>query len=678
MSSVGKMGGIISSIAQGVSQLASSKVKVYENGKWVDKTINETVATKAAKIIGIVITTLGDAIITQYKKNRQLFDLEDVETFEACAHGLFGVGIDTKNNKKGSSPFERVINSVSKIANIISTVSSAVIKFAGSQVPYYDEETKQTKYKFLTQSDINTAGTTITTIITTVMEALQNASNSPLFRDQNYAKTVSQVFGGISGIIGNISKVVVQFATGNFPSKFDPKTGLPIDYQPLSETDLTNAGTKIGKLLASIIKGVLESELFTNPKLLKAFGVKSQEEFFSRYGKKDAPKSPMWYVINWISQITKPIATLAKVIQGLAGNEVREIITNADGSTKTTITKVTKEDLEAAKGNIKTLLMGFVGSLDTVWTLYQPLFKKNKDNKSTIETMSEGVETSVEIIKKIVEFARLTQNEYVSVIKGYTENDFNTIQNIIESFKTTVEKLNSLKYALSPYASTTLQDVQDALNTGWNTNMKDTYSVKTFAAYVTEYINVIDQILQFIGRHENPSKEDYERIGDGIKYIDDKISQLRDTKQIENLNNELSKYVTTINTVKTNNVDSITKLIQEINNLSRNFGNLDRFTEAIAEKLTLQLAILSQKIDESSAVIIKAEEIQEERHRKIKEETADLKKLMDKQLTINIQQVSDVSSLSQTPSGGNNGGNNGGSNNGATSSSGADTRAPGG
>ena len=677
MNSVGKMGGIISSIAQGVSQLASSKVQVYENGKWVDKPIDETVAKKAAETIGTVITTLSNAIITQYKKNQSLFDLEDVETSELGVHGLFGMGIDNKNTKKGSSPFERVVNSVSKIANIISIVSSAVIKFAGSQVPYYDEKTKQTKYKLLTQPDINTAGTTITTIITTVMEALKNASNSPLFSDQNYAKTVSRVFGGISGIIGNISKVVVQFATGNFPSKFDPKTGLPIDYQHLNETDLTNAGIKIGILLTSIIKGVLESELFTNPKMLNAFGVKSQEEFFRRYGKKDAPKSPMWYVINWISQITKPIATLAKVIQGLAGNEVREIITNADGSTKTTITKVTKEDIEAAKGTVETLLTGFVGSLNTIWDKHHPLFEKNKDSKSTIETMSEGVQTSVEIIKKIVEFARLTQNEYASVIKGYTENDFNTIQNIIESFKTTVEKLNTLKYALSPYADNTLKDVQNALNTGWNTNMKDTYSVKTFAAYVTEYINVIDQVLQLIGRHENPSKENYERIGDGIKYIDDKISQLRDTKQIENLNKELSKYVTTINTVKTNNVDSITKLIQEINNLSRNFGNLDKFTEAIAEKLTLQLAILSQKIDESSAVIIKAEEIQEERHRKIKEETAALKKLMDKQLTINIQQVSDVSSLSPTPSISNNGGNNSG-NNGGTSSSGADNRAPGG
>ena len=88
--------------------------------------------------------------------------------------------------------------------------------------------------------------------------------------------------------------------------------------------------------------------------------------------------------------------------------------------------------------------------------------------------------------------------------------------------------------------------------------------------------------------------------------------------------------------------------------------------------------ILSQKIDESSAVIIKAEEIQEERHRKIKEETAALKKLMDKQLTINIQQVSDVSSLSQTPSISNNGGGNNSGNNGGTSSSGADNRAPGG
>ena len=909
MNSVGKMGGIISSIAQGVSQLASSKVQVYENEKWVDKPIDKTVAKKAAETIGIVITTLSNAIITQYKKNQSLFDLEDVETSELGVHGLFGMGIDNKNTKKGSSPFERVVNSVSKIANIISIVSSAVIKFAGSQVPYYDEKTKQTKYKLLTQTDITAAGTTITTIITTVMEALKNASNSPLFSDQNYAKTVSQVFGGVSGIIGNISKVVVQFATGNFPSKFDPKTGLPIDYQPLSNTDLKNAGTKIGILLTSIIKGILESELFTNKKYLKAFGVKSQEEFFNKYGGKDAPKSPMWYIINWISQVTKPIATLAKVIQGLAGNEVREIITNADGSTKTTITKITKEDIEAAKGTVETLLTGFVGSLNTIWDKHHPLFEKNKDNKSTIESMSEGVQTSVEIIKKIVEFARLTQNEYASVIKGYTENDFNTIQNIIESFKTTVEKLNTLKYALYPYAdntlkdvqnalntgwntnmndthsvksfvayvteyinvidqilqlvgrhenpskedyeiigdgikyisdkisqlgdtkqienfntelskylttidivkttveklnslkyalspsvsttlkdvqdalntgwntnmkdtysvktftayvteyinvidqilqlvgrhenpskedyeiigdgikyiddkisqlgdtkqienfntelskylttidivkttveklnslkyalspsvSTTLKDVQDALNTGWNTNMKDTYSVKTFTAYVTEYINVIDQILQLVGRPENPSKEDYERIGDGIKYIDDKISQLRDTKQIENLNKELSKYVTTINTVKTNNVDSITKLIQEINNLSRNFGNLDKFTEAIAEKLTLQLAILSQKIDESSAVIIKAEEIQEERHRKIKEETAALKKLMDKQLTINIQQVSDVSSLSQTPSHSNTGGNTGSNtNNGTTSSGGVDNRAPGG
>ena len=678
MSSVGKMGGIISSIAQGVSQLASSKVQVYENEKWVDKPIDKTVAKKAAETIGTVITTLSNAIITQYKKNQSLFDLEDVETSELGVHGLFGMGIDNKHNKKGSSPFERVVNSVSKIANIISIVSSAVIKFAGSQVPYYDEKTKQTKYKLLTQTDITAAGTTITTIITTVMEALKNASNSPLFSDQNYAKTVSHVFGGISGIIGNISKVVVQFATGNFPSKFDPKTGLPIDYQPLSKTDLKKAGENIGILLTSIIKGILESELFTDQKYLKAFGVKSQEEFFNKYGGKDAPKSPMWYIINWISQVTKPIATLAKVIQGLAGNEVREIITNADGSTKTTITKITKEDIEAAKGTVETLLTGFVGSLNTIWDKHHPLFEKNKDSKSTIETMSEGIQTSVEIIKKIVEFARLTQNEYASVIKGYTENDFNTIQNIIESFKTTVEKLNTLKYALSPYADNTLKDVQNALNTGWNTNMNDTHSIKSFAAYVTEYINVIDQILQLVGRRENPSKEDYERIGDGIKYIDDKISQLRDTKQIENLNKELSKYVTTINTVKTNNVDSITKLIQEINNLSRNFGNLDKFTEAIAEKLTLQLAILSQKIDESSAVIIKAEEIQEERHRKIKEETAALKKLMDKQLTINIQQVSDVSSLSPTPSISNNGGGNNSGNNGGTSSSGADNRAPGG
>ena len=52
---------------------------------------------------------------------------------------------------------------------------------------------------------------------------------------------------------------------------------------------------------------------------------------------------------------------------------------------------------------------------------------------------------------------------------------------------------------------------------------------------------------------------------------------------------------------------------------------------------------------------------------------------MDKQLTINIQQVSDVSSLSPTPSISNNGGSNNGGNNGGTSSSGAtDNRAPGG
>ena len=78
-----------------------------------------------------------------------------------------------------------------------------------------------------------------------------------------------------------------------------------------------------------------------------------------------------------------------------------------------------------------------------------------------------------------------------------------------------------------------------------------------------------------------------------------------------------------------------------MNKLSKNLGNIDKFTEVLAKKLSETLKELTDNINTAEKTIAKADEMQKKRAEAIDESIKKVNEIMDKPLRIGVKNIGD-------------------------------------
>lgn len=104
-------------------------------------------------------------------------------------------------------------------------------------------------------------------------------------------------------------------------------------------------------------------------------------------------------------------------------------------------------------------------------------------------------------------------------------------------------------------------------------------------------------------------------------------------------NAQLSKFVKTVNTIKLWNLVNLNQFVNSLNRLANKMGNLDKLTDAIANKLANVLDKLVSRLVHAENTIIKADEIQNKRHQLIEQSVNEVSNLMKQPMVVEIKNV---------------------------------------
>ena len=219
--SVSKMGSMISSIAHGIQDYANLKIPTKWNadGKPIDfKKLTDQEFKKSSESIAKVITTLGMAIVAVY--NGQQWDpttrkLVSIPGFtKEMAREMFS------SNWLSKSPFKRVIDSTSKLGNVISSLAKGIQNYANLTIPTkWNKDGKPIEFTRMGDTEFTKAGENIGKVIISLGQAIMTVANSQKFSEvyePNRLKNIIDSIGKVSNFIGPLSNVIVKYATGKF------------------------------------------------------------------------------------------------------------------------------------------------------------------------------------------------------------------------------------------------------------------------------------------------------------------------------------------------------------------------------------------------------------------------------------------------------------------------------
>ena len=778
--SVGKLGGAIASIGQGIQIFASGEIPTLDkNGKptGVTKALDKTDYTKAGKRIASIITLFVDEFDKIYQEKKHLF--EDVlVTNESGSTGLLswvGGYEQTETKKIGDAPIQKVIGATSVIGKVISQIASSIIKLKSSTVPIYDESSKKVVNRILKNEDYTAAGKTIATVLTTILTAVAEQAEKPIFKDLKPMETIMQVVGKAASSIGSIANAIVMYASMKFPDgeTIDENGKKTTKYKKLQKQDIKNAAQHIGEVIKCLLTGLTNA--FNTNEILKMFGVTSYNQYISIYGRPNAPIPPVMYAVEAIDKVSKPLASIADTIVKLAGNKISEKEFDSNGNIKSEkITKIGPDDIIKAKNNLTKILISLITTVDVLWTKYGHLFNDlNKDNSdnpiskmskslSTINEMISGVYSQLNSIAtdenkpaqstmfaiisdvhKALEmfgsisillttkddseytdllskygitpkfnksFRNMLDLDYIDEIYGTTvgkiienvasflqnklfvsadniaatydqiahkdilitknndivtavANSLNIFISAIEPLNKFIEETSGITFLLNLQQASMLNNRIDYVGSaitkimGWNAKIFESIKigdsdVNDAETDIDKFVKLINKIIEIGERSANIPFENYQRIGNGALYMSNALNNIKTTKTFKQHTQQLDKYVKAINRVQIMKVDKLNKFVQGMNQLANKLGNLDKLTDAIADRLSAELHELSKQLSFSAEVIGKAEEIQEKRHKKMEKDATTIKELLNKHLTIDIKNITDMSSLTTSPGGG--------------------------
>lgn len=592
---VSKLGDLIYKIAQGIKSYAELQIPATDgNGNIIQgkfKPLHKEDFTTAANNIKTIIGTIGGALISLYYG-----EIDGLELPKGVNPG------DVKDMFKpawysfssDSSPFARVIKQVSKLGTLIHDIAEGIKFYATMQVPEtFDENGQPKTWKVLTDEEKNKAAETIKSIIITLGSAIIELTKDSEFikindvlKNQIIVDQISQ----ISNVLKPIAEAIGYYATGQFPIMGKDKDGNPIitgvfDINTFVRKKLINNKIITSKGITGV-KFAIKENLST---ILKSIGEAILEVA------KDEEIKDLLTDNDDVTEMMNSISTISQNLTGIFGN-ITEMLNNK--LLWSTITVFVKKPL-----------MAFRNSIDEIYKIFVDE-KTGKDiDVDDLEEYVEGLDSITGSLKDVFDNLATILNLEV------TDEKVKTLFGVLSTYKTEIFKWNLLGIKLSSFIGI------DKLN---------------------EFNEFISNIIETINNISNDLKEKSNLFKDSVSIIHSSLETLTNDEFVNKFaqhEKDLENYVKTLNSIDVSKVNSLANLTDSISNLSQQMGKMDKFVDALANKLSVNINYLGKQLEWTYKAIKSSEALHNRREKLIKKSVSDINTLMQKEVLVKVEPV---------------------------------------
>ena len=265
-------GKILSELSEGISQYAALKIPTKWNasGKAIDfRPMNTNDFINAATNISAVMMLLANTISSLWTgKGFSIQTSNGIVNIKGIGNGLQ----ELDGGFFGTSVKE-IFNTFLPIGELVSSISESISAYSKLSFPNkWDSNGRPIGYRPIEANDFTNAGINISKVILATLfgnvEDLNNINKSSItggiigayniLEENDIEDEVQKIMDSITPIgdlISGISESLAAYTKLQIPIQWDPKTGKPSNYRTLTDTDFTNAGLNISRVILATLVG---------------------------------------------------------------------------------------------------------------------------------------------------------------------------------------------------------------------------------------------------------------------------------------------------------------------------------------------------------------------------------------------------------------------------------------
>ena len=582
-------------------------------------------SVKVTTAINNIVTCLSTAINTVYEKNKELI-----------------------GNMNKCEAVVKIIEGMKGIADFLGSMKDTITAYADLRFPIYGSDGKAKRYESFDANGIQSrVQTNITSLLTLLSTTMINAMN-----DENVKKLLKNEtldkFNSFTEAMKNVNEVLKSASEGYSGIDFSKISKEKIEKNlPTIEQLIKDLPIKFYDSINHIetVKKVTIVALATKLKDFKEI-FPSINEVFNSINTIINNKTFKNFTKTYEDQITK----IGKFLT-LLNSSIIESIYKTPSLTRYKLlnynnTIVALHDIITNINALSKIVSGFDTSIDTknftekignILAVFAEI-----DDKSSSKTLKGYGKTITELINLSNKIGNLK-----NVIDGFEYDE--TIFNKLTSTDEFICKIKGLLFGIDDISTQTVE--QEGL-IRLKFNRKEKRDFKGLITDLNNYLlsaEIIKQVVEKINSVPTVEEElSFTYVLNKITEIGDSISE-NAIKKIDSEANAVNKYIKIVNSVNIKAVDSVTRLFHEMNNLQEK--SLNKFADAIANKLTVALNNLSKEINDADKSLAKADELREKRINAINKSIEKIQDIMSKTINIRVNGSVDDAEIDEDPKG---------------------------
>jgi hypothetical protein len=410
------------------------------------------------------------------------------------------------------------------------------------------------------------------------------------------------------------------------------------------------------KLAGQALNGIVDCALcFINP--VAFIGKKVVENYFDS-GKE--PDTPFGRVVFGLSQELKVMSSIFQIYASLQKTNIKGLVDSngeipiirqmIEGLTKPIIAiandESSQEKFKAGIDYFQDLYEDigeiFLDEDEGLMRIYTELskIKMAKNPGELLRTMMDGVchsfdgITNADVLKDTVDKLEDVFDNFDDIFEDSSEGLFSIYENLklkmVDNLGMTTGK------GSAQLLQTLMRGINDCFaeqNTGnlLNLNLLTlTYRFNTIESVFEDVFDIYNQMPQM--------NKDISYFIPWLTKLQQSVGDVPKMKDFEKEVTTLSKFNGTTNSLRIQNVKALQNLMIELNKFGSKFGNLDKFTEVLATKLSNCLTYLADQIRDSAKIVDKTGELNEARKNQIQATIKQFTELSQQGINVYVQQ----------------------------------------
>ena len=436
-------------------------------------------------------------------------------------------------------------------------------------------------------------------------------------------KRSSKIIKMISTSISSISEVVKDTASLKIPIYDD--NGSITGYRQLKPEDFALVTDNVGTIVTSLADA-LSKAYNNNPKLFK-------------------DNKTIKVVLKALKGVSDVINKFTDVIVKFAKSEFPEYDVNGNPTGKTV--HINDTIIGQMKGSIETLITAVLGSISEIYAdpKTQKLFS-GRNLKNATNAIKDVSAIIGGLGKDIVDLAGLyIKDENGKVVRMDSTHFEKAKQNLKDIITCILGGVDDLSKDNDFKKFTESGGLFGSNSWDVPTNIKKNLDkVKPLITSAIENINSINEAVKLLTPTEGKNNggktwtDLLSIIFDPLKSfeIEDENTAKKKKESIKKSLENARSIINEINRLDESKADKFIKLSQELRDLSVNVGDMSGFMEALNGKINDTLNKVSESLIESTTALRKSDEAHEKRNEVIKQNTAELKKVLETPMKVNV------------------------------------------